>query len=106
MLKKQYVKSRKVAKVIFSLQKKELPQGVKVASVSLLGDFNDWDAEASPMKRDKSGAYKATLELEPGQEYQFRYLVNGEVWCNDWEADAYKPGEAGEDNSVVVAPAA
>jgi hypothetical protein len=45
------------------------------------------------------------LELEPGREYPFRYLVNGEHWCNDWHADAYVPGDFGEDNCVVVTPA-
>lgn len=42
------------------------------------------------------------LELEPEQSYQFRYLVNGEQWLNDWHADAYTPGGYGQDNGVVI----
>jgi hypothetical protein len=26
--------------------------------------------------------------LQPGREYVFRYLVNGEHWCNEWHVDA------------------
>jgi hypothetical protein len=44
------------------------------------------------------------LELEPGREYQFRYLINGEHWWNDWNADDYVPGVSGADNCLVVTP--
>jgi hypothetical protein len=55
------------------------------------------------MTRLKNGEFKITLDLETGSEYTFRYLIEGEVWENDWEADKYVPsGIAGQDNSVVV----
>jgi 1,4-alpha-glucan branching enzyme len=106
MLRKRYIKSRKVAKVTFELPKSEWPEEVQVNSIHLVGDFNDWDPSATPMKRGKGGAYRAIVELEPGKGYQFRYLVNGEHWCNDWHADAYVPSGAGPDNCVVYAPTA
>ena len=105
MLTKKYVKSRQVCRVAFELPRTEIPEGIEAESVHLVGEFNDWDRAATPLKRGKHGSFRATLELEPGREYQFRYLVNGEHWCNDWTADAYVPGEFGEDNSVVVTPA-
>ena len=40
--------------------------------------------------------------LPKGNEYQFRYLVNGRDWHNDWHADKYVPNKYGSDNSVVV----
>ena len=104
MIIKQYVKSRKVAKITFELTKDELPADVKVESVYLVGEFNDWDTAATPMKRNKKGAYRVTIDLEPGQSYQFRYLINDEEWCNDWNADSYVPGDFGEDNCVVMTP--
>ena len=100
MLKKRYIKSRKVCKVTF-----DLPEAVEAESVYLVGEFNDWDASATPMTRRKGGLFRVTLELEPGREYQFRYLVNGQHWCNDWHADAYTPSGFGEHNCVVVTPA-
>jgi len=101
MLKKQYVKSRKIYKTIFELAKTELPEGVEVESVYLVGEFNDWETTADPMKRNKKGVYRVMVELEPDRQYHFRYLVNGEQWCNDWAADAYAPNPYGSDNCIV-----
>ena len=103
MLKKRYIKSRQVWKVTFELPRAELPEGVEAEMAYLVGEFNDWDPTTTPMTRRKGGVFRAALELEPGREYQFRYLVNGERWCNDWHADAYVPTGLGEDNGVVVA---
>jgi hypothetical protein len=46
------------------------------------------------------------VELEPGRQYQFRYLLDGERWCNDWHADAYVANQMGTDNCVAALPAA
>jgi 1,4-alpha-glucan branching enzyme len=104
MLKKRYIKSRNVSKVTFELLKTEMPEGVDVKSVNLVGDFNAWKQTAMPMKRATGGAYRLTVELEPGKAYQFRYLVNGEHWCNDWHADAYVSAGLDVDNCVVLTP--
>jgi hypothetical protein len=40
--------------------------------------------------------------LEPGHDYQFRYLVDGETWLNDPAADKYVPNPFGSENSVVI----
>jgi 1,4-alpha-glucan branching enzyme len=68
----------------------------------LVGDFNDWNRTSHPMIQDRDGAWRITLELEAGHEYQFRYLVNGNNWHNDWHADKYVPNPYGGDNSVVA----
>lgn len=105
MLSKQYVKSRGVYKVTFLLPSNELPEGLEVHSVRLVGEFNAWDETDTPMSYNrKKKAYTAQVELEPGGEYQYRYLINGEFWYNDWAADAYIPGNFGEDNCVVTTP--
>lgn len=64
----------------------------------LLGEFNDW--AAYPMT-EREGEFAATIELEPGRRYRFRYLVDGNRWENDWAADAYVPNEYGGDDSVI-----
>jgi 1,4-alpha-glucan branching enzyme len=99
-LEKKYLKSRPVGKVTFRLPHAAAPEA---QSVFLVGDFNEWRKDATPMTRLKSGEFKVALELEPGREYCFRYLIEGDTWENDWEADRYVPsGIAGEENSVVV----
>ena len=102
MLKKQYIKSRDMCKVTFEFPKDEWPESIEAENVSLVGEFNDWDPSATPMKRGKGGVFHTMLELEAGRAYQFRYLVDGEHWSNDWHADAYVPNALGEDNCVVV----
>ncbi|ARK11665.1 isoamylase early set domain-containing protein [Fibrivirga algicola] len=97
---KQFLKSKPVAKVTFELPA-EAVTGAKV--VSLVGDFNDWDVTAQPLKKQKDGSFKATVELPIGTEYQYRFIVDGETWVNDWAADKYVPSPVSTDeNSVVV----
>ncbi len=99
-LKKQYLKSKNVCKVTFRLPKEAAPNA---STVHLVGDFNDWDANACPMKKLKNGSFTVNLDLERGKEYQFRYCVDQESWENDWEADKYVPSSVGGvDNSVVI----
>ena len=56
------------------------------------------------MKKLKKGEYTIKLDLEPGREYQFRYLIDELKWENDWNADKYVQSPYGDsDNSVVMA---
>jgi 1,4-alpha-glucan branching enzyme len=99
-LKKQYLKSKPVCKVTFDLDKKVASSA---ESVHLVGEFNNWNTDAHPMKKLKSGKFTATMNLETGKEYQYRYLLNKTEWVNDWKADKYVPTPFGNgDNSVVI----
>jgi hypothetical protein len=102
MLVKRYVKSRNVCKVAFVVPQEELPEDIEIESIAVVGEFNDWVGDASPMNRRRGGLFRADVELEPGKEYQFRYLLNGEQWYNDWYADAYVPSGLGSENCVVM----
>jgi 1,4-alpha-glucan branching enzyme len=97
MMEKKYFKTKATCKVTFSL-----PSAVQGETVHLVGDFNNWDEKATPMKKQKDGSFAVTLELEKGREYQFRYLVNATEWHNDWQADKYVPNPFSGDNSVVA----
>ena len=98
-IKKQYLKSKAACRVTFRLPK-EASAGAR--NVMVVGEFNDWDRDAAPMKKLGSGDFTATLELQAGKDYRFRYLVDGAHWENDWHADRYEPSPYGGDNSVVV----
>ena len=98
-ISKQYLKTKPLCKVTFTLPAHRMEQ---VEHVALLGEFNDWDPIALPMKKSKSGDYSATLNLEKDKEYQFRYLVNGGTWLNDEAADSYKPSLVSYDSNSVV----
>ncbi len=49
--------------------------------VLLLGDFNNWKAGASPMKKNGDGLWQKISYLHPGR-YEYRFLVDGK-WCCD-----------------------
>jgi len=96
---KQYLKARSVCKVTFRLQ---CDGAMGAESVTLVGEFNNWDEKATPMKRQKNGDYTVTLELELDREYRFRYCIDSSKWENDWCADRYEPNPFGGYDSVVV----
>lgn len=99
-LSKQYLKSKPVCKVTFRVPAEAAPDA---NSVHIVGDFNSWDIYAIPLQKLKDGTFKVTLELEPNQEYQFRYLIDENTWENDWDADKYVATPFGNaENSVVV----
>jgi 1,4-alpha-glucan branching enzyme len=94
-ISKQYLKSKPVCKVTFSI----LAEDAK--KVSLVGSFNEWNAKATPLKKLKNGTFKGAVDLDTNNSYEFKYLVDG-AFVNDDAADAYVWNEfASADNSVV-----
>lgn len=98
-IKRRYIKTRKVCKVTFRLPVEAVD---KASKVNLVGDFNNWNTASTPLNRLKNGDFSVDVELSPGREYRFRYLVDGSRWENDWCADKYVPNEFGTDDSVLV----
>lgn len=87
-------------KIAFSLPQPAVAQAKKVG---LVGDFNGWDVNKPvELKKQKDGSFATTIELATGREYEYRFLINGEVWENDWKADKYVPTPFGTFNSVVT----
>jgi hypothetical protein len=100
-IKKEFLETKNVCRVTFRLPKDAAPDAKRVC---IAGDFNNWDIHANPMKILGNGDYAIVLDLEPGREYQFRYLIDESKWENDWKADKYVKSPYGDsDNSVVIA---
>lgn len=95
-MKKQAVANSKKTSVTF-----EAPADVQAKTVGVVGDFNNWDAAATPMKQKKDGSWSATLRLGPGA-YRFRYVADGAWFFNDAQADGYEPSGFGEDNCILI----
>ena len=99
-IKKKYFKTKDVCRVTFTLP------GVAAedaTDVCIVGDFNNWDTRSDPMHKLRNGDYRINLDLYPGSEYQFRYLIDGSRWENDWSADRYVKTPFGDaDNSVII----
>ena len=76
-------------------------------SALLLGDFNNWDNTKAPsLKKQKDGSLKATITLEGGKSYQYRYLLDDGRWVNDYTAENYVHVSGYHvDNCVITVPA-
>ena len=99
-ISKQYLKTRPVSKVTFRLPA-EIAAGAGQAA--LVGEFNGWDPQATRMRRLKSGDFKATVDLEVGREYQYRYLVDGQ-WADDPQCPLHEPNPFGSVDGVRIVP--
>lgn len=99
-LTKKFLKSKPICKVRFKLPKEAVDSAKEV---HLVGDFNDWQIDVTPMKKNKDGSFSVQIDIETGKDYQFRYVVDGKDWINDWEADRYEFNPVGNcENSVVA----
>ena len=102
-LNKTFSKDKKKCTVTFTVSA-EAAQGAK--KINIAGDFNSWSSTDTPLKQGKDGSFSVKLELDADKEYQFRYLLDGYKWENDWKADKYIPAPySNADNSVVVTKA-
>ncbi len=94
-ISKKFLKTKPVCKVTFAYTAPEITE------LSLVGDFNQWDATATPMKKLKNGTFKTVVDLEVKKSYEYKYLANGE-YLNDDQPDALVFNEfANSENSLI-----
>ncbi len=98
-IRKQFLKSKPACLVTFKIPE-TVGDGAENAHV--VGEFNQWSTTATPMKRLRNGAFSATVGLEKGRSYQFRYLLGQSQWENDPEADDYLPTPFGDSQNSVI----
>jgi hypothetical protein len=80
----------------------ELPPVVWADHIVVVGDFNHWSTDATPMRQERDGVWRATIDLPYGSQCQFRYLVDG-AWMTDYHADAAVANDYGSENSLLLA---
>lgn len=82
----------------------EAMQGAR--EIYLVGDFNNWNiADAIRFQYELDGFFRAIAELEEGQTYHYRFLLDNGSWVNDHHADAYvQIPELYVDNCVITVP--
>ena len=94
-IKKQFVKTKPVCKVTFSVEAKEANH------VAVVGDFNNWNAEEGAMSKLKNGTFKGAFDVAKDNSFEFRYIVDG-TYINENQADSYRwNGYANAENSVL-----
>jgi hypothetical protein len=74
----------------------------KAQRVALVGEFNDWDAAATPMRASaEGGLWAVTLPLTPGR-HVYAFVVDGSTWTADPQAPMAPEDGFGTKNSVIV----
>ena len=92
---KQYLKTKPVCKVTFTVPAKEAKK------VAVVGDFNNWSTKGSALKKLKNGTFKGTFDLPKESTYEFKYLIDGN-YVNEAAADRYQWNDfAGTENAVL-----
>lgn len=71
------------------------------ASVTLAGDFNNWDSAAMPLAKDAKGLWFAEIETPSPGQYQYKFFVDGQRWIEDANNGMKIPDNLGGLNSVI-----
>ena len=59
MLKKKFLKTKSTCQVTF-----QLPQEVEAKKASVVGEFNNWDQSATPLKKAKQAGRQSVAIIE------------------------------------------
>ena len=54
-----------------------LPAAEPAGAVSVVGDFNNWDPFAHPLRKRSNGTRSTVVTASPGSTLRFRYLAEG-----------------------------
>ena len=74
----------------------------QATSVSVVGDFNDWDPKAAPMTRyGADGPWTASVRVTPGR-HTYAFLVDGVRLVADPRAPRTKDVDYGGETSVLM----
>ena len=73
----------------------------RAARVALVGDFNGWDPDATPLARSDDGTWTTTVPLAPGR-HAYAFVVNDSTWITDPRVPVTRDVDYGRDHSIVV----
>jgi hypothetical protein len=70
--------------------------------VSLVGDFNGWAVDSTPMQRIDAGpVWSVTVPITPGR-HVYAFVIDGERWAADPHAPAAPDADFGKPGSVIL----
>jgi hypothetical protein len=72
------------------------------SSVALVGDFNNWDPKATPLRAASTGGvWSVEVPIQPGR-HLYAFVVDGTVWRPDPAAPKATGEDFGEPNSALI----
>ena len=60
-----------------------LPADDPSGAVSVVGDFNNWNPYAHPLRKRANRTRSAAVTVKSGSTLHFRYLAEGGLWFDD-----------------------
>jgi hypothetical protein len=78
----------------------QLPADLMQGTVSVVGDFNDWQPEVTTFQ-GRGSIRAATVEVQPGRRYAFGYVTSAGDWIDEQESDGYERNGEGVLTGVV-----
>lgn len=74
----------------------------RASSVALVGDFNDWDPTATPLRANAAGGvWSVDVPIRPGRHI-YAFVVDGKTWRPDPAAPPAYGEDFGEPNSALT----
>jgi hypothetical protein len=71
------------------------------STVALVGDFNDWDPRATPLRPTSDSVWSVVVPLQPGR-YRYTFVVDGTRWSRDPSAPRALEDDFGTPTSVIT----
>lgn len=71
------------------------------STVALVGDFNDWDPRATPLRPSSDSLWSVVVPLRPGR-YHYTFVVDGTQWRRDPAAPRALEDDFGTPTSVIT----
>ena len=71
-------------------------------SVSIAGDFNEWNHLTTPLKRNDSGLWFTDIVIPRTGRFEYKFIINGRHWIEDPSNGLKAPNNYGGLNSVLV----
>jgi 1,4-alpha-glucan branching enzyme len=68
-------------------------------SVYVAGEFNGWDTQSLPMKKDKDGVWRSKIKLLPGRHEYKLFADNG--WIENLPGAETIPNPFGTQNFII-----
>jgi 1,4-alpha-glucan branching enzyme len=72
---------------------------IEAKEVFLAGEFNSWDTQSLPMKKDKNGVWKTKVKLPPGR-YEYKLFADN-AWIEDLSGAELVSNPFGTQNFVM-----
>jgi len=76
-----------------------VPSYVGGSYADLVAEFVSW--VPLPMDLRVNGDFVVTVRLQAGRRWRYRFLIDGERWVNDFDADEFVSHPDGGDMSVL-----